>query len=101
MRGCSRPVQAASVGNGRHCGDFLMSATTALTQEECLTHLASIAGKEHTQLCGETVAVAAADGQQIAEILRFADANSIAVTAVGGGTKLGWGNQIGRAAGRE
>ncbi|HZL52323.1 MAG TPA: FAD-binding oxidoreductase [Terracidiphilus sp.] len=71
-----------------------MSTTTTLTQQECLAHLASIAGQEHTQLCGETVAVAAADAQQIAEILRFADANGIAVTAVGGGTKLGWGNPV-------
>ena len=71
-----------------------MSTTTTLTQQECLAHLASIAGQEHTQLCGETVAVAAADAQQIAQILRFADANGIAVTAVGGGTKLGWGNPV-------
>ena len=71
-----------------------MSTTTTLTQQECLAHLASIAGQEHTQLCGKTVAVAAADAQQIAQILRFADANGIAVTAVGGGTKLGWGNPV-------
>jgi glycolate oxidase FAD binding subunit len=71
-----------------------MSTTTTLTREECLAHLASIAGQEHTELCGESVAVAAADAQQIAEILRFADANGIAVTPVGSGTKLGWGNPV-------
>ena len=71
-----------------------MSTTTSMTQQECLAHLASIAGQEHTQLCGKTVAVAAADAQQIAQILRFADANGIAVTPVGSCTKLGWGNPV-------
>ncbi|HEV2484524.1 MAG TPA: FAD-binding oxidoreductase [Terracidiphilus sp.] len=71
-----------------------MSTTTTWTREECLAHLASIAGQEHTKLCGESVAVAAADAQQIAEILRFADASGIAVTPVGSGTKLDWGNPV-------
>jgi glycolate oxidase FAD binding subunit len=71
-----------------------MSTTTTLTREECLAHLVSIAGQEHTQLSGESVAVAAADARQIAEILRFADANGIAVTPVGSGTKLGWGKPV-------
>ena len=71
-----------------------MSTTTTLTLEECQAHLDSIVGQEHTQLCGEAVAVAAADTKQIAEILRFADANGIAVTPVGSGTKLEWGNPV-------
>ncbi|MGC1461293.1 MAG: FAD-binding oxidoreductase [Terracidiphilus sp.] len=71
-----------------------MSATSTLTHEECAAHLASIAGAEHAHLSGETVSVAPADAHQIAEVLRFADANGLAVTSCGGGTKQGWGNPV-------
>jgi glycolate oxidase FAD binding subunit len=71
-----------------------MTATAALTLEESLAHLASIAGQENARVIGETVAVSAADAEQIAQILRFANANRIAVTPSGSGTKLGWGNPV-------
>ncbi len=71
-----------------------MSTAATLTLEECLTHLASIAGQQHTHLAGETAVVAPADAQQIADVLRFADRNSIAVTPKGSGTKLDWGNPV-------
>jgi glycolate oxidase FAD binding subunit len=71
-----------------------MSTMAEMTQEECAAHLASIAGLEHSHVAGETVNVAPADAGQIAEILRFADKNGIAVTPFGGGTKLGWGNSV-------
>jgi glycolate oxidase FAD binding subunit len=71
-----------------------MSITAALTLEECRTHLASIAGEEHAQISGESVGVAPADARQIAEVLRFADANGITVMPSGSGTKVGWGNPV-------
>lgn len=71
-----------------------MGTATALTLEDCRAHLASISGEEHTRLTGDAVAVAPADAQQIAEILRFANANGVAVTPAGSGTKQGWGNPV-------
>ncbi|MGH9598615.1 MAG: FAD-binding oxidoreductase [Terracidiphilus sp.] len=57
-----------------------------------IDRLAEIVGCEHAHLCGNTVSAAPADAQQIAEVLRFANANGFIVTPTGGGTKLGWGN---------
>jgi glycolate oxidase FAD binding subunit len=71
-----------------------MGTTAALTLQECVAHLAAIAGPEHTNLSGKTVSVAPADAQQIAAVLGFADAHCIAVTPSGSGTKLGWGNSV-------
>jgi glycolate oxidase FAD binding subunit len=66
----------------------------AITREECLAHLALIAGQEYTHFEGDKVAVSPADTQQIAEVLRFANANGISVTPAGSGTKMGWGNPV-------
>src|SRR5579859_3487425 len=71
-----------------------MGATVAMTLRECSTHLASIAGAEHSRIAGETVVVAPGDAQQVAAVLRFANENGIAVTPSGSGTKLGWGNPV-------
>jgi glycolate oxidase FAD binding subunit len=72
-----------------------MSASAALTLEQGVAQLAAIVGEKHTRLRGETaqtIEVAPGDIQQVAEILRFAHANSLSVMPCGGGTKLGWGN---------
>ena len=71
-----------------------MIATTSLTREECRAALAAIVGEEFADFAGDAVAVVPADAQQVAEVLRFANANGIAVTPVGSGTKLGWGNPV-------
>ena len=71
-----------------------MITAAAITQEECAARLAAIVGQEHASVDGETVVAAPASAQQIAEILRFANANGIAVTPTGGGTKLDWGNPV-------
>jgi glycolate oxidase FAD binding subunit len=71
-----------------------MSAPTAVTLEQGMAHIASIVGEDHTRLCGETIVAAPGDQQQVAEIMRFARANGLAVTPTGGGTKLGWGNPV-------
>lgn len=74
-----------------------MSASAALTPEERVSQLAAMVGEEHTRLRGETaqtIEVAPGDIQQVAEVLRFAHANSLSVMPSGGGTKLGWGNTL-------
>lgn len=71
-----------------------MSASTTMRTEECLAHLTSIVGPDHARLAAETVVVAPANAQQVAEVLRFANGNGIAVMPVGSGTKLGWGNPV-------
>jgi glycolate oxidase FAD binding subunit len=71
-----------------------MSTTAAITREECQARLAAIAGAAHISDDAETITVSAGNAEQIAEILRFADANGIAVTPHGSGSKLGWGNPV-------
>jgi glycolate oxidase FAD binding subunit len=71
-----------------------MSTTAALALQECAARLAAIVGPEHAHLSGGTVRVAPADAKQIAAVLVVANANGIAVTHSGSGTKLGWGNSV-------
>lgn len=71
-----------------------MTTPAALTLEQGMAQLVSIVGQEHTCLHGETIVASPADPQQIAEILRFADANGLAVMPTGSGAKLGWGNPV-------
>jgi glycolate oxidase FAD binding subunit len=71
-----------------------MNIAAALTLEQVAAHLASIVGQEHTHLSDETIDAAPGSTQQIAEILRFANANGLTVTPTGRGTKLGWGNPV-------
>ncbi len=53
---------------------------------------ASIVGAEHATIIDECCCAAPADAQQASEMLRFADANGLAVSAEGSGSKLGWIN---------
>ncbi|MES2220522.1 MAG: FAD-binding oxidoreductase [Acidobacteriota bacterium] len=71
-----------------------MSPTASWTLEQGMVQLGSIVGPENTELRGETIVAAPGEAQQIAEILRFAQANGLAVTPIGGGTKIGWGNPV-------
>jgi glycolate oxidase FAD binding subunit len=71
-----------------------MGVPMALTVDQGLAHVAAIVGKEHACLRGETIVVAPEDTEQVAEVLRFAHANSLGVMPCGGGTKLGWGNPV-------
>ena len=71
-----------------------MSVTAAVTLEEAMAHLAAVAGPEHTHLLQDAIFVAPAGTQQIAEVLRFANANGLVVTPTGGGAKMGWGNPV-------
>lgn len=56
--------------------------------------LAAMLGAVHVSVAGEVVAVAPADTEQAASILRFADANRLSVSPWGGGTKQRWGNAV-------
>jgi glycolate oxidase FAD binding subunit len=71
-----------------------MSATAAITREDCKAKLAAMAGAENIGVAGETITVAPSDTEQIAQILRFANSNGIAVNPFGGGTKQSWGNSV-------
>jgi glycolate oxidase FAD binding subunit len=71
-----------------------MTTTAAITTQECMDHLAKIAGEENVKIVGETVSCAPADAAQIAEMLRFANSNSVSITPCGSGTKMGWGNPV-------
>lgn len=71
-----------------------MSASAALTIEQGLARVAAIVGQEHVRLGGETIVAAPRDTEQVAEVMRFAHANSLAVMPSGGSTKLGWGNPV-------
>jgi glycolate oxidase FAD binding subunit len=71
-----------------------MSAPAALTLEQGHERVAAIVGKEHARLHGETIVAAPGDTEQVAEVMRFAHANSLAVMPSGGSTKLEWGNPV-------
>jgi glycolate oxidase FAD binding subunit len=71
-----------------------MGTAAAITLEECAARLAAIVGQEHLQVAGETIIATPGDVKQIAQILSFANANEIAVTPAGSGTKLDWGNAV-------
>jgi glycolate oxidase FAD binding subunit len=71
-----------------------MSTLAALTREQGIVHLAAIVGAEYSIARGETIAAVPADVRQVAEVLRFANANGLTVMPSGSGTKLGWGNPV-------
>jgi hypothetical protein len=64
-----------------------MGASTALTLEDAAAHLAAIAGEEHTSLREGVIDVAPANVEEISGILRFASANELSVTPLGGGPR--------------
>jgi glycolate oxidase FAD binding subunit len=68
-----------------------------LTTDQALSSPASIACPEHASVlegARQAIRVSPADLRQIAEILRVANANRLAVMPAGGGTKLAWGNAV-------
>lgn len=71
-----------------------MATATALTAEQIRGSLGAVVGEEHACVRDGVVVAAPGDVAQVAEVLRFANANAIAVMPAGGGTKLGWGNPV-------
>jgi glycolate oxidase FAD binding subunit len=56
--------------------------------------LAAVTGAEHVRALADAVAVAPANSDELAAILRFANTNHCSVVPWGGGTKQGWGNRV-------
>jgi glycolate oxidase FAD binding subunit len=56
--------------------------------------LAAISGAEHVRTIGGAIAVAPANSEEVAAILRFAMENHFAVAPCGGGTKQDWGYAV-------
>ncbi|MGH9590167.1 MAG: FAD-binding oxidoreductase [Terracidiphilus sp.] len=75
-----------------------MITASGLAPERLLAPITSIVGPEHARLSDGTIVVAPGDVSQVAEVLRFAQANRLAVTPTGGGTKSGrgldWGHPV-------
>lgn len=71
-----------------------MGAATALALEQIVAQLQSIVGAEHTSLRENAVLAAPGDTKVTSELLRFANANGLAVMPEGGGTKIHWGDPV-------
>jgi len=71
-----------------------MSTSVVMTKEQGIAHLAGIVGVEHAIMRGDTVVTNPADVQQVAGVLRFANANGLTVMPTGSRSKLGWGNPV-------
>jgi glycolate oxidase FAD binding subunit len=69
--------------------------TAASINSETMTaSLAAITGPEHLRTLGGATAVAPANSEEVAAILRFAQENRFAVVPRGGGTKQSWGYPV-------
>jgi glycolate dehydrogenase FAD-binding subunit len=66
--------------------------TTTLTNTQAA--LTAITGPEHVRASGSAAAVAPANSEEIAAILRFANEHGCAIAPEGAGTKRGWGNSV-------
>ncbi|HET6219410.1 MAG TPA: FAD-binding oxidoreductase [Acidobacteriaceae bacterium] len=65
-----------------------------INTQDITAPLTAIAGAEHLRSLGSTIAVAPANSEEIAAILRFAQENRLNVVPYGGGTKQGWGYTV-------
>jgi glycolate oxidase FAD binding subunit len=64
----------------------------SVTQLNTAEQMAAIAGNEHIRSDEDIITVSPADTQQVSEVLRYVNENSLTVTPIGGGTKQSWGN---------
>lgn len=71
-----------------------MGSVTAIALEPFLAPLKSIVGDDYACIRGGTILASPGDAGEIAEVLRFAQGNELAVMPTGGGTKLPWGNPV-------
>ncbi len=62
--------------------------------QDMTASLAAITGSEHLRMEGSVFAVAPANSEEIAAVLRLAQENHLAVVCRGGGTKQGWGYAV-------
>jgi glycolate oxidase FAD binding subunit len=71
-----------------------MNSRARLTLEETVAKLSAVAGPDFVRLDGASIVVEPGSIEEIAEALRFANANELNVTPTGGGTKSAWGNPV-------
>ena len=71
-----------------------MTTSVFISPQEAIDRLAALAGPEHLRIAGDLVRVAPASAEEIAQVLRFANANQLSVAPVGSGSKLNWGNPV-------
>jgi glycolate oxidase FAD binding subunit len=69
----------------------LKMMTHTIDLEEIAESLGALCGPEHIRAVDGRLAVAPADTEQVAAVLRYANENGIAISARGGGTKQSWG----------
>jgi glycolate oxidase FAD binding subunit len=62
--------------------------------QDMTASLAAITGSENLRMEGSVLAVAPANSEEIAAVLRLAQENHLAVVCRGGGTKQGWGYAV-------
>jgi glycolate oxidase FAD binding subunit len=65
-----------------------------INTQDMTAPLAAITGAEHLRSLGSAIAVAPANSEEIAAILRFAQENRLSVVPYGGGSKQGWGYAV-------
>ena len=74
---------------------YSASMTGSPTNTQAITApLEAITGAQHVRPSGSAIAVAPANNEEVAAVLRFAQENRFAVVADGGGTKQGWGYPV-------
>ena len=71
-----------------------MTVTAPHSEQETLAGLASIVGRDRTQLQNGVTVASPANAEEIARILRFANERGLKVVPEGSGSKLDWGNPI-------
>jgi len=71
-----------------------MHSPFPLAKEEIAEHLSAVAGPDFVHFDGVRVTVDPGNAEDVAAILRFANANGLTVTPMGGGTKSAWGNSV-------
>lgn len=71
-----------------------MARLTESTRGQAAAQIMCIVGAQFVNASGKMICAAPADVSQIAEVLRVAKAEKLAVVPSGTGTKLGWGNPV-------
>jgi glycolate oxidase FAD binding subunit len=69
-----------------------MNSRAGLTPEEGIVQLSAVVGPDFVRRDGAGILVEPGSIKEIAETLRFANANGLSVTPAGGRTKSAWGN---------
>ncbi len=71
-----------------------MTTSAFISPQEAIDSLAAIMGPEHVSIAGDLIRITPAGPEEIAQVLRFANANQLSLAPVGSGSKLNWGNPV-------